>query len=129
MLHHGLPQAVMWLYGTQFLKEDETFGMGYIKGDDWLTNRDEFQKIFDGLQRISNRTGHLWTPLQYTEKRGVIHQLGELDLLKLTWWCEIPPRKKSAGTCGECASCQTHETAVWKLEKFGPDHHSMWTGD
>lgn len=128
MLHHGLPQAVMWLYGAQYLQEAETYAIGYIKGDDWIAHQAEFRKIFDSLQKIGDRTGALWTPLQWTEKRGVIHQLGQLDLLKLTWWCGKAPKKRSAGPCGECHSCQTHETAVWKLERFGPDH-MMWEGE
>lgn len=127
MLHHGLPQAVMWLYGTQVLKEDETFAMGYIKGDDWIAHQADFRQVFSSLQKIAGRRGSLWTPLEWTEKRGVIHQLEELDLLKLTWWCENPPAKKSAGPCGDCTTCQTHETAAWKLEKFGPGQ--MWRGE
>jgi hypothetical protein len=38
----GLPQAIIWLLGPQFLREEESFGLGYIKGDDWVTYRHEF---------------------------------------------------------------------------------------
>lgn len=123
----GLPQAVMWLVGTQFLLEDETYGLGYIKGDDWVAHKAEFEETFRLLQRVSDRTGSIWTPLSWTEKRGVIHQLRQHKLLKLTWWCEVPPRHKKATPCGDCHSCMTHETAVWKLDKFGPG--TMWAGD
>ncbi|MGD9728630.1 MAG: hypothetical protein AB7V39_19920, partial [Nitrospiraceae bacterium] len=124
--HHGLPQAVLWLYGSQLLNEDEVFGMGYVHGDDWLTLQTEFRQIFDSLQRIAGRSGTLWTPLQYTEKRGVIHQLRRLKLMDKVWWCEAPVKRR-AGPCGRCHSCQSHETAVWKLEKFGPGQ--LWKGD
>ena len=125
----GLPQALMWLYGTQFLREDAWFALGYIKGDDWLYHRDDFAEVFKRLQSIGGRTGNLWTPLIWTEKRAVIRELEELELLTLTTWCDRLSRKskaKNAEPCGECASCRTHDTAVWKLETYGPGE--TWGG-
>lgn len=124
---HGLPQAVMWLLASQALTDQETLAMGYVKGDDWLANIEHFQTVFNKLQTIAGRTGTLWLPLMFTEKRGVLHQLREMDLLELTWWCGAPDgRKKTQAPCGKCASCETHATALWKLGKFGPGH--AWRG-
>lgn len=127
--HHGLPQAVMWLLATQALNETETLALGYIKGDDWLGHREAYQTVFDTLQKTSNRTGTLWTPLWGTEKRAVLHQLAELNLLHLTWWCDVPHNStKKTAPCGSCASCLTHRTAQWKLAEFGPPNH-YWHGN
>lgn len=122
--HHGLPQAVLWLVATQALTVHETLALGYIRGDDWLGDAEGFRAVFDRLQKINGREGVLWTPLAGTEKCGVLHQLRELDLLDLTWWCELPAKRKP---CGECPSCQRHATGLWKLKRFGPGHY--WQGN
>ena len=128
MLNYGLSQAVMWLMGTQALEEKESLALGYIKGDDWPQHIEAFQSVFDTLQRVNSRTGNLWLPLIHTEKRGVLHQLRELELLDLTWWCGVPKRKRRKEPCGECKSCMTHETALWKLDTYGPPKH-YWHGN
>jgi 7-cyano-7-deazaguanine synthase in queuosine biosynthesis len=121
LMSYGLPQAVLWLVASQALYKKEYMALGYIKGDVWIEYRHEFTKVFKILQDVNGRTGTLWTPMEGMEKRGVLHQLKELELLDLVWWCEKPPKTKT-GTkpCDECKSCQTHETALWKLETYGP---------
>jgi 7-cyano-7-deazaguanine synthase in queuosine biosynthesis len=78
------------------------------------------------LQWVGERTGSLWTPMLFMEKRGVIHQLMELKLLKLTWWCDVMPGHKGTKSCGTCHSCAAHETALWKLQHHGPGF--LWDG-
>lgn len=127
LAHYGLPQATMWLIGMQFLQVKETYGLGYIKGDDWVIYKHEFEQTFKLLQQVSERTGTIWTPMTSMEKRGVIHQLDDFGLLKLVWWCEVPDGHKSSKPCGKCNSCATHETGVWKLKNHGPGY--LWDGE
>lgn len=127
LLHYGLPQAVMWLLASQTLRENESLALGYIRSDDWPQHVESFQSVFDALQKVSGRTGNLWLPLLHTQKRGVLHQLAELDLLDLCWWCECPPPGKARlKPCGTCPSCQKHAAGLRRLEHHGPG--SMWEG-
>jgi len=125
---HGLPQAVLWLYASQMLGPTEHLVLGYIKGDDWIADRAEFWAVFNALQKVGGRTGELWTPLRYIEKRGVLDGLKTRKLLDLTWWCEVPPKHKGNKPCGTCESCQRHEAALWRLEKHGAGY-TTWTVD
>lgn len=126
MKHHGLPQAVLWLNASQMLRKTEHLVLGYIKGDCWIEYRAEFNTIFTNLQTISDRTGSLWTPLRYIQKPAVLADLKKRDLLDLTWWCESPKGRGGSKTCGDCASCQRHETALWRLAKHGAGY-STWS--
>lgn len=124
---NGLPQAVLWLLATQALRDGDSLALGYVRGDDYAAEVEAFRSVFDTLQRVSHRTGALWLPLLSTEKRGVLHQLRELKLLDLCWWCEMRLGPKKKLPCGECASCETHEMGVLKLERFGPGF--FWEGE
>lgn len=120
---HGLPQATMWLYAAQCLREDEDLYFGYVKGDDWWCESARFTTMFEQAQAASGRTGGIYTPLRYIHKRTVLHRLQEAKLLDLVWWCGARPegRKKArVEPCGKCSSCIAHETAVWQLENWGP---------
>lgn len=121
LLHHGNPQAVIWLLAIQALKKEEDLYAGYVLKDDWWVDYSSWRSIFSTFQTLAHRTGSLVTPLCRTYKRDVLKRLDTLGLLSLVWWCaatNLPKNKLRKAPCGNCSSCIDHETAIWQRDRF-----------
>lgn len=112
----GLLQPIIWMSAAaQFLDKEEDLCLAYIKGDDIWHYIQYVQTMFNGFQGLTNRTGSLLIPSEWTSKAQVIAELQRdwLDILRKCWWCEAPDKNDE---CGACASCMTHATALYQIK-------------
>lgn len=112
----GLPQPVLWILNASlYLDQHENLYAGYIRGDDFWHYSGWVHHAFDSIQRLTNRTGKLLTPLEWFDKSDVLTVLPP-GLLKLTRSCE----GDSDRPCGKCKPCKTHATAIWQMKTGKP---------
>ncbi len=114
----GIIQPLFWLsLAAPYLKDKEDLYAGWIRGDDVWHHKEDVQGVFGWSQKMMNKTGSLCTPLEWFAKEDVLADLKKAGLLKNTWHCEAPTPKGKP--CNRCASCKTHQTALFRLEKWG----------
>lgn len=113
--HYGCIQPAFWLTNaTPFLLESEHLYTGWVRGDDVWHHRDAVSGAFGWCRSLLNFRGDLVTPLEWVTKPEVILALKANGLYGKTWYCEAAPDAKP---CKTCTPCQTHRTALWRIEQ------------
>jgi 7-cyano-7-deazaguanine synthase in queuosine biosynthesis len=107
--YSGLSQPEIWMQACGFLDENEDLYMGYIRTDDIWHFKEPLMRVFNGIQEIANKYGKLITPLEWHEKKDVLRELKQKNLLDLCWYCQDPIDNKP---CGKCHSCMLYNMSL-----------------
>lgn len=109
----GLPQPALWLtIASAYLDPGEDLVLGWHRGDDALARREAMARTLDAVTDLVHseepgKTNRLLTPLESLWKAQVVDALHALDLLDLTWTCEVPEADTTMRACGDCVPCAT----------------------
>lgn len=111
--HQKKAQTAMWAVTSFFIPDKSKLNIGIIKSGEKTFDGEtvtfvEIQKsIYEALARLC---GKAETTVQYPlikySRKEVTKLLTDIDLLKLTTWCESTGKKDN---CGECTPCKSHK--------------------
>jgi len=108
---HGLPQPGLWvLQFLPLLEDDSVLHFGYINGDHFWYQDDNFKTMVNSFCKMLGKTVTLQFDLYYMEKEKIVGELKQHELFQYIWFCEMPG--EVGQLCGNCHPCQTYKAAV-----------------
>jgi len=111
----GSNQAAIWVsMALLYLNEGEDLYLGFIKKDDIWHSWPHMKTMFEEGLKLMGKTGKLNLHTEHLTKWEILKGLKEDKLLDMTWHCE----DDSLTPCGRCISCETHQVALYQLDKF-----------
>lgn len=106
-----LSQAIIWLFGSQFIEADNVC-IGYVNGDDAIMFLDKIRGVIKSLNKMRFSPMTLLTPLEKINKTVIWEEIPK-EIQKYITWCEMP---ESSLTC-KCPACLTHRMVMEKLKE------------
>lgn len=125
----GLIQQPIWMaLGALMCQHKDNICYGYIRGDDYWTLSEQFQRTFKDMTGLMGKECRMFFPLAEMHKWEIIRKLKQYELEPYVWICQSTDDfnirdydfDAEFQPCGRCESCIKYEMYEQYLDRLSP---------